>query len=204
MSHQAELVSHEHIPHEGHISQSSHPKHVWVSLVAAGMGVCVCTDVSACGSGLQLALGRLCPSCSLLCFTHPPQLPHPSAQNYSEKRILSLVCAPEKLPCFFLAAPLAFLCSSQSFLGFGQVLCLNPCKMEPFCLTAGSEWPVGCLCRILSIPHMMLAMGGEDCQAHRELSPPESQFWALPCLDGQVCSATPVPPHLLLGFGVFV
>lgn len=164
--------------------------------------VCVCTDVSVCSAGLQL--GRLCPSCSLHCFAHPPQLPSPSAQNYSEKRILSLVCSPEKLPRFFFVAPLASLCSSQSLLGFGQVVHLNPGKMEPFCLVAGREWPVGCSCLVLRIPHRMLAMGGEDCQAHRELSPPESQFWALPCLDGQVCSATPVPPHPHPGFGVFV
>lgn len=166
--------------------------------------VCVCTDVSVCGSGLQLELGRLCPSCSLLCFTHPPQLPRPPAQNCLEKRILSLVCSPEKLPGFFLVALLAFLCSSQSLLGFGQVLCLKPCKMEPSCLAAGREWPVGCLCLVLRVPHRMLAVGGEDCQACRELSPPESQFWALPCLDGQVCSAAPIPPHPRPGFGVFV
>lgn len=60
LSHQAELVSHEHIPHEGHISQSSHPKHVWVSLVAAGMGVCVhgrvCVRLwSAAGAGQALS-----------------------------------------------------------------------------------------------------------------------------------------------------
>lgn len=54
-----------------------------------------------------LALGRLWSALALqpALLPHPPQLPRPSVQNYMEKRILSLVCSPEKLPCFFLAVP---------------------------------------------------------------------------------------------------
>lgn len=105
MSYQAEPVSHEHIP--GSYFSVLSPQTCLSFTHGCGDG-CMCTDVSVCSSGPQLALGRLRPSCSLRCFTHPPQLLSPSAQNFSEKIILSLVCSPEKLPCFFLCGSLGF------------------------------------------------------------------------------------------------
>ncbi|NXQ76399.1 PRIC2 protein, partial [Quiscalus mexicanus] len=80
------------------------------------------TEQTPRGSMESLALSNatgMSPQChSLLCFARPPQLPRPSAQSYSEKRILSLLCSG------FLTreAALLFLCSFPGFSLFQPII----------------------------------------------------------------------------------
>lgn len=200
MSHQAELVSHEHIP--GSYFSVLSPQ-TCLGFTRGCRDGCVCARTCLCAALVCTGTGQalVCTGTAACFASSPPTAPTSlSAKLRGEENTEPGLLTRETALLFLSSSP----CSRQSLLGFGQVLHLNPCKMKPFCLVAGREWPVGCLCLVLRIPHRILAVGGEDCHAHRELSPSESQFWALPCLDGQVCSAPPVPPHPRPGFGVFV
>lgn len=172
-----------------------------------------------CGGALvrSSALGRLSPpphavllqryrTAAFVWHSHRLLL-SPSAEDFSEKKKLSLVCSPEILPCFFFAAPLAFLCSNQASLGFRQVPRLPPAKWSPSVLLPlavsslqGVWYPIP-----KTPPPWDAGTGWWGCASeHRrvpgELSTAEPELSALPHLDGQVCFATPVPPRPAPGF----
>lgn len=117
-----------------------------------------------------------------------------------EKKIPSPVCSPEIPPCFFLCrSPRLFSIPAKRRSGSGRscacplqnAVCPSRCHRCGVFGTrgaprdAGSGW-WGCV--------------GEHRRGPGERSTTEAVLYALPCLDGQVCSATPVPPRPAPGF----
>lgn len=168
---------------QGSICQSSHPKRVWVSFCGGGDG-CACRDVPAPG---RLSPLRAPSACSPLALA--------LRDGWAGKRKYRARFARQRYRlAFSVPFPRLFSIPAKRRSGSGRscacplqnAVCPSRCHRCGVFGTrgaprdAGSGWR-GCV--------------GEHRRGPGERSTAEAALCALPCLDGQVCSATPVPPR---------
>lgn len=137
---------------QGSIPEPSHLKRVWVSFCGCGDG-CACTNVSAAGlwstawrwGGSDPCADHPSAACCSLHYRTAALVWHsyrlllsPSAENFSEKKILSLICSPEILPRFFFTTPRLFSIPAKHCLDLGTSctcplqngVCLSCCHRQ--------------------------------------------------------------------------